>query len=174
MRNLKTEQALREFINSRISANLSPRTIEWYEDRIGPFAEFCPILPRRAEPIEDFLASIHGSQETKRDTFNALRTFFKFIGQRHRVPNPMEAVTPPRRPKTRMPTLEINELATLLQPGDCLRDRALLSFIIDTAVRAGEICSLLFFNSLLPFRNPGESRDPVGGASQFIRVIPAE
>ncbi len=30
---MKTEQALREFIDSRISANLSPATIEWYETK---------------------------------------------------------------------------------------------------------------------------------------------
>ena len=44
---MKTEQALREFIDSRISANLSPATIEWYEDRLLPFAKSCPNLPYR-------------------------------------------------------------------------------------------------------------------------------
>ena len=146
MRTLRTAQALSEFINSRISANLSPRTIEWYEDRLNPFAKSCPTLPRRPEPIEDFLASVCGSPETKRDSFNALRTFFKFICQRHRIPNPMEAVTPPRRPKTRMPTLESNELMMLLQPAHDLRDRAMLTLITDSGVRAGEVCSLLKHN----------------------------
>lgn len=146
MRTIRTDQALREFINSRISANLSPRAIEWYEDRLGPFAKFCPNLPPRPEPIEDFLASIQGSPETKRDSFNALRTFFRFISQRYRIPNAMETVTPPRHPKTRMPTLEASELMMLLQPSDDLRDRAILTFIIDTGVRAGEVCSLLKHN----------------------------
>ena len=146
MRTIRTDQALSEFINSRISANLSPRTIEWYEDRLSPFVKPCPNLPRRPEPIEDFLASVQGSPETKRDSFNALRTFFKFICQRHRIPNPMEAVTPPRRPKTRMATLEANELVMLLQPVDDLRDRAILTLITDNGMRAGEVCSLLKHN----------------------------
>jgi integrase/recombinase XerD len=146
MRTIRTEQALCEFINSRISANLSPRTIEWYEDRLSPFVKSCPTLPRRPEPIEDFLTSVRGSPETKRDTFNALRTFFRFICQRHRIPNPMEAVTPPRRPKTRMATLEANELMTLLQSADGLKDRAILTLIVDNGMRAGEVCSLLKHN----------------------------
>ena len=143
---MRTEQAFREFINSRISSNLSPRTIEWYEHRLRSFVKFCPNLPRRPEPIEDFLGSLEGSPETKRDTFNALRTFFKFISQRHRIPNPMEAVCPPRRPKTRMPTLEGFELVKLLDQADDLRDRAILTLLVDNGMRAGEVCSLLKHN----------------------------
>ncbi len=146
MRTIKTEEALREFINSRILSNLSPRSIEWYEHRLRPFAKFCPSLPRRPEPIEDFLATIQGSPETKRDTFNALRTFFKFISQRHRIPNPMDAVSPPRRPKTRMATLEGFELVKILDQAENLRDRAILTLLVDSGMRAGEVCSLLKHN----------------------------
>jgi len=143
---MRTEQALREFINSRISSNLSPRTIEWYEDRLRSFVKFCPALPRRPEPIEDFLGSLDGSPETKRDTFNALRIFFKFISQRHRIPNPMETVCAPRRPKTRMATLEGFELVKLLDQTEDLRDRAILTLLVDNGMRAGEVCSLLKHN----------------------------
>ena len=146
MRTIRTDQALREFIKSRISSNLSPRSVEWYEDRLRSFLKFCPNLPRRPEPIEDFLASVHGSPETKRDTFNALRTFFKFISQRHRIPNPMEAVCPPHRPKTRMATLEDFELVKLLEQAEDLRDRAILTLLVDNGMRAGEMCSLLKHN----------------------------
>ncbi|MDD5510058.1 MAG: tyrosine-type recombinase/integrase [Dehalococcoidales bacterium] len=143
---MKTELALREFLDSRISSNLSPRTIEWYEDRLLPFAKSCPNIPRRPEPIESFLASVQGSAETKRGSFNALRTFFGFICKRHKTTNPMDAVNPPRRPKTRMATLEANEIVTLLQLADGLRERAILTLIIDNGMRAGEVCSLLKHN----------------------------
>jgi len=146
MRTIKTEQALCEFINNRISANLSPRTIEWYEDRLSAFVKSCHTIPRRPEPIENFLTSVPGSPETKRGTFNALRIFFGFICQRHRIPNPMEAVTPPRHLKTRMATLEANELMMLLQLADGLREKAILTLIIDNGMRAGEVCSLLKHN----------------------------
>jgi len=140
---MRTEQAFGEFIASRISSNLSPRTIEWYEGRLRPFVRFCPTLPRQPGPIEAFLASLQGSLETRRDSFNALRAFFRFMGQRHRFPNPMEAINPPRRQKAPMPTLEANELMRLLQSAQQPRDRAILTLIIDNGVRAGEVCSLL-------------------------------
>jgi integrase len=143
---MRTELALREFIASRTAANLSPATIEWYEDRLLPFAKSCPTLPRRPEPIEMFLATVHGSPETKFDVYRALKTFFRFISSRHRIPNPMDAIKPPRRPKTLMATLEPNELMRLLESAQDPRDRAILTLIMDNGVRAGEVCSLLKHN----------------------------
>jgi integrase/recombinase XerD len=143
---MRTELALQEFLASRIAANLSPATISWYEDRLLPFAKSCPTLPRRPEPIEAFLATVQGSPETKFDVYRALKTFFKFISSRHRLPNPMDAIKPPRRPRTLMPTLEIGELMRLLHSAQDPRDRAILTLIMDNGVRAGEVCSLLKHN----------------------------
>ncbi len=147
MANLKTDQALQEFINSRISSNLSPRTIEWYEDRLLPFAKSCIYLPRRPEPIDAFMARLTGSPETKRDTFNALKTFFKFLCKRYRMSNPMEAINPPSRNKrARMATLEGCELAQVLDQPESLRDRTIFTLLVDNGMRAGEMCSLLKHN----------------------------
>jgi len=140
---MRTEQAVGEFIASRISSDLSPRTIEWYEGRLRPFAKYCPTFPRRPEPIEAFLASVQGCLETKRDSYNALRAFFRFICKRHRIPNAMDVVNPPRRQKALMATLEADDLMRLLQSAQRLRDRAILTLIMDNGVRAGEVCSLL-------------------------------
>ena len=51
---MKTELALREFIASRIAANLSPATIDWYKDKLFPFACSCVDIPRQPELIERF------------------------------------------------------------------------------------------------------------------------
>ena len=143
---MKTELALREFLASRIAANMSPATIEWYEDRLLPFAKSCRSLPRRPEPIEQFLVTVQGSSETRYDCYRALKTFFRFMSSRHRIPNPMDAFNPPRRPKTLMATLEPNELMRLLQSAQDPRDRAILTLIMDNGVRASEVCSLLKHN----------------------------
>ena len=143
---MKTEQALREFLASRISMNLSPATISWYEDRLLPLAKSCPTLPRRPEPIEAFLAIVKGSPETKYDVYRALKTFFKFISKRRRLPNPMDAAVSMCRPKSHMPTLELSELTTVLYGLESPRDRAIISLIVDNGVRADEVCSLLKHN----------------------------
>ena len=143
---MTTEEALCEFIASRIAANLSPATIGWYKDRLLPFTRSCRTLPRRPEPVECFLTTIQGSSETKFDVYRALKTFFRFIGSRHRIPNPMDAIKPPRRPKTLMPTLEIGELMRLLHSAESPRDRAIITLLVDCGARAGEVCSLLKHN----------------------------
>ena len=143
---MRTEQALREFIASRSAANLSPATIEWYKDRLLPLAKCCRNLPRYPEPIEQFLATIQGSPETRWDCYRALKTFYRFMSSRHKIPNPMDAINPPRRPKTLMATLEPNELMGLLHSAQDPRDRAILTLIMDNGVRAGEVCSLLKHN----------------------------
>ena len=143
---MRTQLALQEFLASRIAANLSPATIQWYRDRLLPFARSCSTLPRRPEPVEHFLATVCGSSETKYDVYRALKTFFRFMSSRSRFPNPMSAIKPPRRPKTLMPTLEISELSNLLQSVDSSRDRAIITLLVDCGVRAGEVCSLLKHN----------------------------
>ena len=143
---MRTEVALQEIVASRIAANLSPATISWYKDRLLPFARSCPSLPRRPEPVECFLAEVQGSPETKYDVYRALKTFFKFMSSRHRLPNPMDAIKPPRRPRTLMPTLEIGELMRLLNSAESLRDRAVITLLVDCGLRAGEVCSLLKHN----------------------------
>jgi integrase/recombinase XerD len=140
---MRTEQALLEFLASRTAANLSKETITWYRNRLLPFARECPTLPRRPEPIELFLSNMTCSHETKWDVYRALKTFYKFIETRRRFPNPMKDIKAPRRPKLVMPTLESGEIMKLLQSVNALRDRAILTLIIDTGVRAGEVCSLL-------------------------------
>ena len=143
---MRTELALQEFIASRIAANLRPATIQWYKDRLLPLVRSCPTLPRRPEPVERFLAEIQGSPETKYDVYRALKTFFKFMSSRRRLPNPMDAIQSPRRPKTLMPTLEVGELMMLLHSAESPRDKAIITLLVDCGVRAGEVCSLLKHN----------------------------
>ncbi len=143
---MRTEIALGEFLATRISANLSPATIEWYKDRLLPFAKSCLDFPRRPEPVEQFLATVQGSPETRWDCYRALKTFFRFMSSRHRIPNPMDAIKPPRHGKLLMATLESNELMRLLQCAQKPMDRAILTLIMDNGVRSGEVCSLLKHN----------------------------
>jgi integrase len=102
----------------------------------------CPVLRKRPEPIEYFFSTVTWGHETQWDVYRALKTFFKFIESRRRFPHPMKDIKAPRRPKLVMPTLESGEIIKLLQSVDVLRDQAILTLILDTVVRAGEVYSL--------------------------------
>ena len=50
---MRAAQALREFINSQISAKLSPRTIEWYQGRLQDKKSGSPIPWNKLNPEEE-------------------------------------------------------------------------------------------------------------------------
>ncbi len=139
---MRPRQAIGEFIDSRVSSNLSPLTIAWYRTRLERFAEFCPELPQEPRSLEAFLATINGTPETRHAYFRALRAFFRFISDRYGTSNPMNKVAAPRCPKKLMATLEPEQVMGLLISASNLRDRAVLTLVIDTAMRASEVAVL--------------------------------
>jgi len=140
---MRTEQAIRHFINSCLGRNLSPITVSWYQNKLGVFAGYCLELPTEPGQIEVFLASIQGAPETRHAYFRVLRVFFRFIGSRFGMPNPMEEVLPPRCPKKVMATLEPRETMRLISSASSsLRDKAILTLLIDTGMRASELARI--------------------------------
>jgi len=136
---MKTEASVSEFLNSR---DVSPATLSWYKQKLTRFANSCPDLPDGPAPIESFLATFNLMPWTKHAYFRTLRAFFRFISRRHKVPNPMGDILPPRRPKKVMPTLQAHELMSLLASASTLRDRLVLTLLIDTGVRTAEVVNL--------------------------------
>jgi len=144
---MRTEQALHEFIASCIAANLSPATMQWYNDRLFPFARSCPTLRRRPEPVECFLAEVQGSPKTKYDVFRVLKTSFKFRGAAAGVcPTPWMPSSPHAAPRHSCRHSKVGELMRLLHSSESTRDRAIITLLVDCGVRAGEVCSLLKHN----------------------------
>ena len=139
---MKTMAAIQAFLHSRRAKNLKPRTIEWYEGFLTPFARFSPKLPMKPEPIEEFLGGIGGEPETRHAYYRCLKALYRFVCKRHRKPNPIELIDPPRCPDKVMPTLEPRETMELLNLADNLRDRALLTLVVDNGARCGEVISL--------------------------------
>ncbi|NVM24133.1 MAG: tyrosine-type recombinase/integrase [Desulfobacterales bacterium] len=143
---MKTQQAINEFLHSRISnPNLSELTVPWYQPKLQRFARVCPKLPKDPKPIEAFLSTVISSPATNLNYFNALRAFFRFISERHDIHNPMARMHAPHsKKKSRRATLEPAEEMRLLEsvPESKLRDRAILTLFVDSGVRSSELAGL--------------------------------
>lgn len=141
---MKTQIAVNSFLHSRQARNLSPITIAWYQAKLQLFAQLHPELPEEPGPIEECLATIKGAPETRHAQFRALRAFFKFVEERYELPNPMAKVGPPRCPKKVMATLEPDQIMMLLLSSSqsSLRDKTLLTLLIDTGMRTSEAAGL--------------------------------
>ena len=139
---VRTQQVVNDFLDAYRSRNLRPATIDWYRNILGRFARTCPAFPDGPQPIELFLASIKGSDETIHDYFRALKTFFKFTAERCETANPMAKVRV-QRPKEKLPaTLDDKELYQLLTSAATLRDMAILTLFVDSGIRSGELAGL--------------------------------
>ncbi|GAI88278.1 unnamed protein product, partial [marine sediment metagenome] len=142
---MKTQAAIQSFLYNRRSINLRPTSIRWYQKNLNHFATFYPDdLPMEPEPVEEFLVKVVSDEkdETRHAHYRTLRALYHFICKRHRLPNPMDFVHPPRRRKKVRPTLTSSEMMQLLYQAQSLRDRAILSLFIDSGARCGEAASL--------------------------------
>ncbi len=139
---MKTQAAIDEFLHSCIAANLSPVTIAFYRGKLGQFANSYPKMPKKPGEIVEFLAGIQGEPETKHAYYRVLKVFYRFFRKRHNFPNPIELIDPPRCPKKVMASLEAEQTMRLLYSGSNLRDKTILTLLVDTGMRSSEAAGL--------------------------------
>lgn len=138
---MKTLAAIQLFIRSRQALKRRATTILWYSAVLSRFARRYPELPEDPTIIEEFLISIPGEYNAH-GYYRALKAFYRFLKKRYNLPNPVEQVEL-RRPSTNdKPTLEPDQLFRLLSQPSSLRDRAILTLLVDTGIRASELAGL--------------------------------
>lgn len=152
---METKAAIRAFLLDRESSNTSPRTVDWYRQKLWSFCDRYPELPETSEPIREFMCALNGEDETKHGYFRCLRAFYNFVHQEYGFPlsadqksadaNPIKKLKAPRVRRKVMRSLSLEELHRLLNaPNGCresswhLRDQAIVTLLADTGIRLGE------------------------------------
>ena len=138
---MKTQAAIQSFLQSRKALKRKPRTIDWYAHKLVGFARAYPKVPRDPSQIEEFLTTIDGEHNAY-GYYRALKAFYRFLRKRYRVPNPVELIELTRPKNTDKPTLEPDQMFRLLSSASTLRDKALLTLLVDTGMRASELAGI--------------------------------
>lgn len=93
--------------------------------------------------VEAFLVLPGASQGTRHAYFRALRAFYRWLVRRGLVEvDAVAGVVAPRLRRVAPPALERGELRRVMAAARCRRDRVMLSVLLDTGVRLGELVSM--------------------------------
>lgn len=166
MLHIPLSKAVDGFMLSLGARNLSINTIEDYTRTLRKFASFLKDDPNvdaiTSQHVETFLASLDGlSNKSRLNHFIGLSSFWTWLTKEEIVPvHILRKLTPPKaEPKEIIPFTEaevkallsaLNKSRTYTRGGrvidhslnSCERNRAILLLLLDTGIRASELCNL--------------------------------
>lgn len=139
---MKTVEAVQLFMTNCELKGLSAKTIKQYRQQLSYLSKAFKKLPTKPEQIETILSSINATRETIHSYYRTYRAAYNFWDKRYKTGNPMLNVTPPKLKSKVMPTLEASDLNLLYIFSTKGRDKALISLLLDTGIRASEATNL--------------------------------
>ena len=140
---MRTADVVDAFVASRRARGCSASYEGWLRYCLGRLVRTWSELPRDPESVELVLAEVRGvSDETRYDVWVAMRLLFRWASRRYTVPDAAAFVERPLRRRKVARTLTGEEVDRLLGSGLSRRDRALLTLLLDTGMRIGELASL--------------------------------
>ncbi len=145
-------RAVNLFLLDCEARNLTPASLRYYWQRLGLFVSFLEshnvTAPTAITPahLRAYFLSFQ-ERELSADYLHAAartaKTFLRFCEMEGLIDvSPMRRVKMPRLPKAALPPFSAGEVIALLDACDCDRDRALILTLLDSGVRARELCNL--------------------------------
>jgi len=140
---LDTVAAIQTFLEAGRGKGLSPHTLRFYRDCLGKLARAHADLPREPSLLRAFLGGLQCSNVRRHGYFRAMRAFYRFLERDQALEdNPLARVEAPKVRRKVPRTLELSELIWLLAAARSDMDKALLTLLVDTGVRIGEVAGL--------------------------------
>lgn len=152
----RIEQSINQYLLSRLQRGYSPRTVEayrWHLARMAVWmAEHDVVSPGGLTDwlLVEWGASLfdHWQASTVRQGVLAARGWLQWLYEKHLIDEPLAASLDVPQPKARIQrTLWADEINRLLAACDTetvkgARDAALVSLLVDSGLRAAEVCRL--------------------------------
>jgi len=152
------DEAARAFLTDRKASGSSPKTIEFYSGLLRQFSAYCRAqsLTLIQDVSADFLRGfLLAYSETHKPggvhaMFRTVKVFLRWLEAEEVMPegwrNPIHKVKPPKRPQEILEPVSLEDVSLLI--GSCKdgrhgeRDRAIFLTLLDTGVRASELCGI--------------------------------
>lgn len=154
----RLEQEIESFLLDRRARALSPRTLDWYREKLASLSAYAArqgvdsLLGLTPHLVRAYLleaAETH-SPGGVHGLYRALRALVRWFGDEYEPPgwrDPLRRVRAPKVPEQILEPVSLNDLGKMLavcNPATPmgLRDRALLLVLLDTGCRAQELVQL--------------------------------
>ena len=124
---------------------VSPKTLQFYNERLTPFVGQIDYPKASRAAIEKFLNSIppnHNGLATRHASFRAINTFYNWLNAQFGLPNPVVGMAAPILGKPILPSLTQGEVQQLIEAAECLRDKAIIALFTESGLRLSELSSI--------------------------------
>ena len=133
------------FLQSRQARGVSPKTLEFYKERLNKFAFRVNYLNASPQNIQRYLNSIPPNQNgfaTGHASFRAMQAFYRWLNAEHGLNNPMTNLTAPIVGKPILPSLTQGQVLMLIEKANCVRDKAIIALFAESGLRLSEVTNM--------------------------------
>lgn len=179
---------VRAFLLSRQADGLTPRSLEWHGTSLQSFTRWLqtaqhPTKPEEWTPtlIREYVVFLQTSGLSGWTVTNKVQSLLAFTRWLHTEGyterNAAERVRKPKPPQTQRQPFTDAELRKLLKASQTsTRDAAIMALLLDTAIRANELCTLklddcLFSQNLVKVLGKGNKERVVPYSSQTGKIL---
>jgi len=133
------------FLQSRQAMGVSPRTLEFYRDRLSQFDLSVDYTKATRAEIERYLNSIPPNQyglATRHASFRAIKTFYRWLNAEYGLKNPVNCMPAPILSKPILPSLSASDVLYLIEQTNSTRDKAIIALFTESGLRLSELVNI--------------------------------
>jgi integrase len=135
---------------------VTPGTLTFYRSKLGRFLSELNVDKAQRPDIEAFLLRFK-NPGNRHAYFRAIKTFYNWRAETFGLPNPMKHMRAPRLPKLIPPSLTRQDVLTLIDRLDNVRNKAIVVLFTESGLRLSELA--------------GIKPDDINWTNRTIRVI---
>jgi site-specific recombinase XerD len=128
-------------MRSRLSKEVTPSTVRFYQCKLGIFLSH--VNPDKANQldVEKFLLQFP-NPGNRHGYYQVIKTFFTWREQNFNLPNPTKYLEAPKVGKLFLPSLSFDQVKTLIDMSESIRDKAIISLFTESGLRLAELASI--------------------------------
>ena len=133
------------FLESREAVACSNQTVRFYRILLSQYSAEVDYLNANTRSIERYLNGIEASNNnlcTRHAYYRALRAFYNWLHAEYGIDNPMKGVRPPILSKVILPALSEDQVKTLIESADNIRDKAIIALFTESGLRLAELANI--------------------------------